>query len=235
MLRPLSRGRLGRCDPHALRGPLGRCQQVGIVRAVRLIGLPGDRGSRRLRGDLRAWRWWRRLPELRERRGWGVGRPLRRTGRPSGRAGGGTDLENEPRAALRIADRDRLTGPDVDRRRPRAVDVHAAGAAVDGYPVAPGKAQHHLRARCRRWRGGAARALQRDVDPSAVAHQHVAAGGKDVPQWSDPNGQRGGRTGGSLRPHHRHLSSPVRPSRLCLRVLIPRSDIDSSVYPLAVV
>jgi hypothetical protein len=159
---------------------------------------------------------------------------LRWTGRSSGRAGGGTDLENQPRASLRITDRDRLTGVDVDPRHPRAVDVHAAGAAVDGHPMGPGEPQHHVRARWRRWGGAATRVLQRDVDPLAVADQHVAAGGKDVSHRSDPYGQRGGRKGGCFRPHHRRPSQPVRPNRSRLDALTPLA-IDSSVYPPAVV
>jgi hypothetical protein len=104
-----------------------------------------------------------------------------------GRAPRWTDLENQPLAPPRITDRDRVAGVKVDRRHPETVDEDAVGAPVDGHPMATGEPQHHIQAMYRRW-WGAPMAIQRDVDPSAVAHQHVAAGGEDVPCRSDPDG-----------------------------------------------
>ena len=76
---------------------------------------------------------------------------------------GGTNTEDQARAPPRIADRDRLTVADVDRRHPGAVDEDAVGAPLDGHPVGAGEPQHKNRARGLRWRSGVARAIQRDV------------------------------------------------------------------------
>ena len=115
----------------------------------------------------------------------------------SGRSGAGgpaagTNTEDQSRPPLRIADCDRLTIADVDRRHPGAVDEDAVGAPIDGHPMGTAEPQHKNRARGLRCRGGVARAIQRNVALAAVPHNHVAARVKDVPHRSDPHGQGGG-------------------------------------------
>jgi hypothetical protein len=70
---------------------LRRDLQVGVVGALQL-------------GVCRGFGRWRGVRPFRREPG-----GLRWTEKPSGRPGGGTDLENQPRTSLRIADHDCLT------------------------------------------------------------------------------------------------------------------------------
>ena len=183
--RSLDLGRCGCGYPHSLGSPLAREVLIGLRRG----GLRPPRGRR----QVLALRW----------AAWACGGTDR-----------WTDIENQSWTPLGITDCDCLTVADIDRRHAGAVDEDAVWAPIDGHPMGTGEPQHQIRASRLRRRGGA-RPVQRDVALAAAPDNHVAAGMKDVPNRSDPHGQRGGLESGSLGLHGRHLSSSdrlIRPS-----------------------
>jgi hypothetical protein len=96
----------------------------------------------------------------------------------------------QSRPLVGITERDRLAVADVERRNPGAVDEDAGAASIDGNPTGSGEAQQQIGLGKRRGWGGEAQAVQGDVAPVAIRHDHVAARGKDVPHRSDEDRER---------------------------------------------
>jgi hypothetical protein len=102
------------------------------------------------------------------------------------------ELKYQPGAVLRVAEHDRPAVMDENRGHSHAVDVDAAFAAIDRYPLPAVVMQHH---------GGCA--VDADVRPAVGADGHVPADGKGVSVGSEPDNQ-----GGSER--FRRHSPPFR-------------------------
>lgn len=114
------------------------------------------------------------------------------------------ESKQQPRPALRIAERDGHAVMDLDHRYPGTIDEDPTATSVYGRPMWTDEAQQHIGLRNRRGWGGETEAVQRDVAPVAVRHDDVATWGEHVPRCTDEDGEWGGWVRGS------HLVSVYR-------------------------
>ncbi len=182
-------------------------------RPSRLAGSAMHNGGRRRGSHLGRRRRWR--PHMR-RPGWGPYFRARSTpGWPRWRWRRCAELKYQPSAVLRIAEGDRPAVMDENRGHSHAVDVDAAFAAIDGYPLPAVVMQHHAGRR-----GGGARAVDTDIRPAVGADGHVPADGEGVFLGPEPDDQSGSEC---FRRHSRPLPLPRPPILGRVTVLYPPS------------
>ena len=100
------------------------------------------------RARRRGWRRWLEVCDRPRRRRWRRRRDAWAAARLAAAvvaSGWGAELEDQPRPTLRVAERDRPTVMDEDRRHSDPVDVNPGFTAVDGDPLAAVEVQHHQR------------------------------------------------------------------------------------------
>ena len=126
-------------------------------------------------GRHRHRRWW-----------WRVGTHWRRHSRGWGRSERGGELEDQSRPVLGVAESDRPSVMDEDRRHSHPVDVDTGFAAIDSEPLIAVEVQHHQGRRAR-----PADTVEPDVRGRVEADGDVTARGKGVPTRAQPDDQGG--------------------------------------------